>query len=209
MKLLLTSAGIQNKSLEAAFLELLGKPFKECNLTFVPTAANPEVGDKTWLFNDLNNLRKLGFATLDLIDISAVPKNIWLPSFKKADVITFGGGNTKYLLEWMEKSGLRELLPEFLKTKIYMGISAGSRALTRGLIVSHEGDYKDVGLEYVDFSVIPHFNSKFFPERKEDHISEESKKVTYPVYAIDDNTGIKVVDDEVEIISEGEWKKFN
>lgn len=40
MKLLLTSSGNTNKSIEKALLELLGKPFTKANLTFVPTAAN-------------------------------------------------------------------------------------------------------------------------------------------------------------------------
>ena len=45
MKLLLTSSGITNKSIEKALLELLGKLFKKAHLTFIPTAANVERGD--------------------------------------------------------------------------------------------------------------------------------------------------------------------
>jgi dipeptidase E len=29
-----------------------------------------------------------------------------------------------------------------------------------------------------------------------------------PVYAIDDQTAIKVIGDSVEVVSEGEWKRF-
>lgn len=76
MKLLLTSSGKTNKSIEKALLELLGKPFEKANLTFVPTAANVEEGDKTWLVDDMNNFRKLGFVSFEITDISAVPKNI-------------------------------------------------------------------------------------------------------------------------------------
>ncbi|KKR95504.1 MAG: hypothetical protein UU45_C0001G0099, partial [Candidatus Levybacteria bacterium GW2011_GWA2_41_15] len=65
MKLLLTSCGNANKSIEKALLELLGKPFKKANLTFVPTAANVNEGDKSWLLNDMNNFKKLGFASFD------------------------------------------------------------------------------------------------------------------------------------------------
>ena len=52
MKLLLTSSGITNKKIENALLELLAKPFKKSHLTFIPTAANPEKGDKSWLVDD-------------------------------------------------------------------------------------------------------------------------------------------------------------
>lgn len=33
-------------------------------------------------------------------------------------------------------------------------------------------------------------------------------KVDYPLYAVDDETAIKVVDGKVEVVSEGEWKLF-
>jgi dipeptidase E len=209
MRLLLTSSGITNKSIEKALLELLGKPFKEAHLVFIPTAANIEKGDKTWLVNDMNNFRKLGFASLDIIDISAVSKEIWLPSIDKADILVFGGGNVYHLLKWIKKSGLESILPELLKTKVYVGISAGSRALTRSLIMSSSSTAKDVGLEIVNFSIVPHINSQHFSERTFEKVLEESKKVSYPVYAIDDNTSIKVVDKQITVVSEGKWKKFN
>lgn len=33
--------------------------------------------------------------------------------------------------------------------------------------------------------------------------------MSVPAYAIDDQTAIKVVDDTVEVVSEGNWKLFN
>src|SRR3972149_9243870 len=124
MKLLLTSSGNTNKSIENTLLDLLGKPFEKTNIVFIPTAANAEQGDKSWLVDDMNNFKKLNFASFDIIDLAAVPKSIWLPSFKKADVLVFGGGDTYYLLSWIKKSGLEKILPELLKTKAYVGISA-------------------------------------------------------------------------------------
>ena len=38
MKMLLTSAGISNKSIRNALIELLGKPIAEASALFVPTA---------------------------------------------------------------------------------------------------------------------------------------------------------------------------
>jgi len=48
MKLLLTSAGISNKSIHNALVDLLGKPVSESTALFVPTAiyALPGGGDK-------------------------------------------------------------------------------------------------------------------------------------------------------------------
>ena len=39
MKLLLTSAGIKNPSIEAALVELLGKPIAGCDALAIPTAS--------------------------------------------------------------------------------------------------------------------------------------------------------------------------
>ncbi len=218
MKLLLTSSGITNKSIERALLDLLGKPFEKANLTFIPTAANVEKGDKAWLVNDINNFRKLGFASLEITDISAVPKDIWLPSFEKADVLVFGGGNVYYLLECIRRIGLDKLLLNFLETKVYVGISAGSMVTAKNISLStagvlyyeQTGGFKNKkGLGLVDFELRPHLNSKWFPKVRLPYLKKLAEKIPYSFYAIDDKTAIKIVDDKISIVSEGEWKKFN
>ena len=60
MKLILTSAGLSNKSIVNALLEMLDRPFSDVNLAFIPTAANVEEGDKGWLIDDFVNCKKLG-----------------------------------------------------------------------------------------------------------------------------------------------------
>lgn len=173
MKLLLTSSGLTNNSISNALLELAGKPASQLNLVFVPTAANVTENDKGWLIDDLYNCKKLGFSWIYIADISAVPAQIWKPSFEKADILVFGGGNSFYLMHWLKKTGLTEMLPEMLKTKIYVGISAGSMAATKSLCLSQSkelyylegvGEFKDeTGLGLVDFLVRPHLNSRIFP----------------------------------------------
>ena len=126
MRLLLTSTGFTNKTIVQALKSLVGQPFKKLSLAFVPTAANVEEGDKGWLIDDLARTKALGFASVDIVDISAVPRDIWESRLKSADILMFGGGNTFHLMYWLDKSGLKDLLPEFLKSKIYVGISAVS-----------------------------------------------------------------------------------
>jgi dipeptidase E len=58
MKFLLTSAGITNKSIEKAMIELVGKPISETSILFVPTAANTIPGDKSWLTKNIEQLQK-------------------------------------------------------------------------------------------------------------------------------------------------------
>jgi dipeptidase E len=51
-------------------------------------------------------------------------------------------------------------------------------------------------------------NSPYFP-RAAELIDEVAKDIEIPLYAIDDQTAVKVVDGKVEVVSEGTWKRFN
>jgi dipeptidase E len=220
MKLLLTSSGFTNKSISDALLDLARRPFSELSMAFIPTASNFEGGDKDWLIEDLVNCKNLGFKSIDMVDISALSKDMWLPRLQKVDILFFEGGNTFYLMHWIEKSGLKELLPKMLETKIYVGVSAGSMVACKSLELSdsnklyfedsNEGDDKNKeGLGFADFSIIPHLNSSYFTDVKLENLEKIAKEFPDTFYAIDDDTAIKVVDDKMEIISEGVWKKFN
>jgi len=218
MKLLLTSAGLTNKSITQAFSDLLEKPFKESRVVFVPTAANSEEGDKSWVESEMNSLRNLGFKSFDVVDISSVPVETWKPIFEKADVIGVGGGNDKYLLDWFNRSGLAAILPQLLKTKVYMGISAGSIITAKRVSLSSLGilyyeqtqKFKDEpGLGFVDFEIRPHLNSLGFPKVRLDYLETLAAESLTPFYAIDDASAVKVDDDKISVVSEGQWKKFN
>jgi dipeptidase E len=216
MKLLLTSSGLQNQSISSALRGLLGKDFQLATLVFIPTAANIEEGDKSWLINDFVTCRALGFKEMDIVDIAAVPREIWQPRLEKADVILVGGGNTSYLMAQIKKTGLAEALPELLKTRVYVGISAGSMIVAPKLKEKEMqrlyeepivDDDTNEGLGFVDFLVVPHMNSPHFPRAAEliDEVAQDSE---IPLYAIDDQTAVKVVDGSIEVVTEGSWKKF-
>ena len=215
MKLLLTSAGLTNNSITSELEKLLGKSAKGVKLAFIPTAANVEEGDKSWLINDYNNCLKAGFK-VDIVDISAISKEIWLPRLESSEVLLFGGGNTFHLMRCMKESGLLELLPELLKTRVYAGISAGSCIAGQTIYNSvqnlfgekYELEIKE-GLGLVNFQVIPHLNSPYFEKIRKENLEIASKELNEPVYAIDDNSAIIVQNGDVRTISEGEWYKFN
>lgn len=218
MKLLLTSAGFTNKAITNALLGLTGQPFKKLKLVFIPTAANVESGGKEWLITDLHNCLKLGFAKIEIVDIAVVEKDIWLPQIEEADVIMVGGGNTRYLMKQFKRTGLDKLLLKLLKTRIYVGISAGSMAAGKGLSLTSDailyyenvGQFKEyAGLNFVNLSIRPHFHSKLFPMVTEKVLEKMAKDMSEPVYALDDNSAIVVDGDKISVVSEGEWKKFN
>ncbi len=210
MKLLLTSGGITNKSIAEALFDLVGKKPEDTSLVFIPTASNIEQGDKGWLINDLINLKNLNLKSINITDISSVPENIWRPQMEEADVLFFEGGNSYHLMEWMNKSGLTEILPELLKNKVYVGLSAGSMVTGKDLaliqsqiLYGEDWERKEdmAGLNFVDFYFFPHLNSPYFNPRKEEIIKEAVKNINGKVYAMDDNSALKAVNGKVQIIS--------
>ncbi len=218
MKLLLTSGGLANDSIANALFDLVGKPPEDTTVVFVPTASNVEAGDKDWLINDLLNLKKQNFKSIEITDISAVDEKIWRPSFERADVLFFEGGNTYHLMKWLNKSGLTKLLPELLEDKVYVGASAGSIVASSDLSLKlsqliYEEDIMETeetkGLDFIDFYFIPHLNSEWFKRRTKEDIEKVTKGINRTIYALDDESALKIVDDKIEIISEGEWAVFN
>jgi dipeptidase E len=217
MKLLLTSAGIVNQTIAQAVVDLVGLPKDKIKVIFIPTATNVEEGDKGWLINDLTNFQQQGYQSVDIVDIAAVPQSIWQPRLEAANLICFGGGNEQFLAQAIRESGLKEVLLELLKTRVYMGISAGSMVAGEFLspdqqkIIYPEDNVEDgreTGLGYTQCVIIPHLNSTYFPcKRKE--ILETIKGLNIPLYALDDQSALKIENDKIEVISEGEYLLFN
>ena len=72
MKLVLTSGGISNKSIEYELKNIIGKDFKDLKMLFCITASNYEGGDMNdWLIEDIECFKKLGFK-IDICDINGV-----------------------------------------------------------------------------------------------------------------------------------------
>jgi dipeptidase E len=231
MKLLLTSAGTTSESIANALRELLGKPTKEAKIAVIPTAHNAETGDKGWMIEE-NLIRPyvLGWKEFSIIDLAAVTsldRDLWWPQLEQADVLLVGGGNTFYLSHWMQASGVFDALPKWLESKIYVGISAGSQIVGDSLRVSSEAiakgeqlraEYDELGpqgqsssktLKLVDFALRPHLNSPNFPKIREAFLARAAAKLDVPMYALDDQSSIKVINDKIEVISEGTWRLFD
>ena len=217
MKLLLSSNGFSNQAIADALFDLVGKKAEEASLVFIPTASNVEAGDKDWLINDLINIKKQNFKSVAITDISAVPENIWRPQLEEADVLFFEGGNTYHLMRWINDSGLIKLLPNMLKTKVYVGLSAGSMITGSDLnlrlskTIYGEDAEKDSmpGLGLVDFYFLPHLNNPHFSARIEANLNEAMKEITKKTYVLDDQSALKVVDGKVEHVGGGKYLEFN
>lgn len=217
MKLLLTSAGISNKSIRDTLVELLGKPFAEANALFVPTAIYGvrNGGDivRRVICGSLGDpFCDLGWKSLGLLELAALPsikQELWRPLLQETDALLVGGGDCQYLTWWMQHSGLAALLPSLPGKMVYVGLSAGSMIVTRygttfgNHTLPPESD-KSLGL--VDIAIHPHLDHEIFPENSLANLEKLAATIPVPSYLIDDQTAIKVADGAFDVISEGHWK---
>ena len=221
MKLLLTSAGIKNASIQNALVDLLGKPIAESDALCIPTAsyAHPMAGPgRAWNFISGREPRcpmtELGWKSIGVLELTALPsldEDLWLPLVKETDVLLVNGGDALYLCHWMRQSGLAELLPSLSET-VWVGLSAGSMVMTPRIGEDFvqwrppTGDDSTLGI--VDFSICPHLAQEGMPGNSMAEAESWAAEIPGPAYAIDDDTAIQVVDGTVEVVSEGHWKLF-
>ncbi len=192
--------------------KMVGKPASECKVGFIPTAMNAEGRNKDWYINQFLNLWRHGYNWIDVVDPSAADV-YWKPRLKAVDIIFVSGGNTFHLLNQFRRTGFDKWLKENLKSKVYVGSSAGSLVVTPTIagagIAGGDRNFMKLedltGLELVDFEFIPHASN----ELSMDDIEPYAKSPKNTVYAADNLTGVSVVDGKVEVISEGFCKKFN
>ena len=215
MKLLLTSGGVTNPSIRAALVELLGKPIDESNALIVPTAqwGHPMCGPASVrgliaAAPGFEHFSGLGWASLGVLELTALPTigpERWMPWVLAADVLLVDGGDATFLAHWMRESGLADLLPS-LPEKVWVGVSAGSMVMTPRIgeyFVEWPTATDDTCLGVVEFSIFPHLDA--FPGNSLADAERWAADIGAPAYAIDEQTAIKVVDGEVEVISEGRW----
>jgi dipeptidase E len=220
MKFLLTSAGINNKSIHDALVDMLGKPVADSKALCIPTAmyGHPWVGPgvKAWQFisgKSENPMVDLGWKSVGVLELTALPsidENCWIPLVQETDVLLVSGGDALYLCHWMRQSGLADLLPSL--NTVYVGMSAGSMVMAPNI-----GEYfvgwtppggGDETLRLVDFSIFPHLDHEMLPGNTMAAAERWAAGMQGPAYAIDDQTAIKVNAGAVEVVSEGHWKLF-
>lgn len=218
MKFLLTSAGIKNTSIHDALVDLLGKPIAESNALCIPTAvyALPGGAGHAWEFfsgQATTPMCELGWNSLGVLELTALPsidEKLWVPTVQESDVLLVNGGDPMYLCYWMRQSGLADLLPSL--RAVYVGLSAGSMVMTPRIGEEFVGWKPPTGgdetLGMVDFSIFPHLDHEALPHNSMAHAERWAANMPVPAYAIDDQTAIKVADGTVEVVSEGQWKRF-
>lgn len=182
-------------------------------------------------------LCELGWKSLGVLELTALPsiaKDVWVSSLERTDALLVWGGDPLYLSYWMRQSGLTEHLP-ILQNLVYVGVSAGSMIAAPVFAESYRKPYQGTGdpltLEemvfdaaegevsmnfitakgagFTDFAILPHANHKDRPDASFASARKWTAKLPVEIYAIDDQTAIRVANGAVEVISEGRWEVFS
>jgi dipeptidase E len=220
VKLLLTSGGVTNPSIQDALVGLLGQPIDDSTALCIPTA---EYGHpmctpaSAWRFiagKSPGPMCDLGWKSLGVLELTALPSigaERWVPWVREADVLLVDGGDATYLCHWMRESGLADLLPA-LSDKVWVGVSAGSMVMTPRIGADFVNWDPPTGgdgtLGVVDFSIFPHLGHELMPENNLAEAAKWAASLGNPAYAIDDQTAIRVSDGMVDVVSEGQWRHF-
>lgn len=180
MKLFLTSSGLEKEN-EEQFRDLLGRDTQGIKVAFVPTAANGELGQfvakiltenlPDWFVKDLHYLKKLG-AEVSFINLEDLNENNVVETFAPFDVIYMYGGNTFYLMHYINQSGFKRHARQILQNKLYVGVSAGSIVAGPDMSLADwkGGDKNDIGLTdtsglgLINFTIQPHWKGQTFEE---------------------------------------------
>jgi dipeptidase E len=221
VKLLLTSGGITNNSLENALVELLGKPIADASALFIPTAVYGqrnaiEMAWRVLTGEGMPPMVNLGWKSVGILELISLPsagRDTWKDVVRATDALLVWGGDPMFLHYWMRESGLAELLPTLPEEMVYVGMSAGSMVLTPDIGEDFvrwnapTGGHRTLGL--VNFSIFPHLDHPMLPDNSMAAAEKWASELSGPAYVMDDATAIKVVDGTVEVVSEGHWKLLN
>lgn len=200
--LILTSNGLSSELLMKSIKPL----FANLSKAVIVTTASVEYKDNDWHIPRLKEeLHTLGLS-VNYFDFDCdAPQGLL-----QYDVIEIIGGNPFYLLKSMKKSNCGGVLNELSKSKILIGISAGSLVLQNNinLIAQYSPEMNQgvnltdlTGFHLTDIEILPHY-SKFLSrfDRFEERAKEYEEKEKRKIVRLNDGQGI--------LIDKGKLPKF-
>jgi dipeptidase E len=109
-KILLTSAGFENKKIKDKFIELINKPSNKIMALFIPTAAISADAIAV-LPKCMNDLLEAGIPKTN-VHVYHLHKEMSLEKLMKYDAVYFCGGNPQYLLDRINEIKFNTTLKE-------------------------------------------------------------------------------------------------
>lgn len=159
--IILTSQGLSNQNIVDKLLSFISNP-KHAKIAMVTTAARDKENNK-WVVIAKDQLIKLGFETVDFIDIEMDPT----ADFSDYTVIYVCGGNTFKLAHFSRQANLKKSIEELLERGgVYIGLSASSLLMGPSIELANEvtPDVNEIGLtDFTGFGIVneiiyPHYD---------------------------------------------------
>lgn len=172
MKLFLASEGKNPQTIDK-LKTFIGNDLASKKVAYVVTAANGEFMG-TWKASQTIPIVRPLFPNFTITELEDYQHRDVIQTIKSADILWVAGGYTGYLLYWMRRSGLVDILPQLLeKGFIYVGSSAGSMACSTSQEASNwylrepePGAEFIPGLGLIDFEIYPHYDEALLPDIK-------------------------------------------
>ena len=166
--MILTSSLYESIELVKKFLD---KNTESKKILFIPTAANVEEYKK-YMHLTQKAFEDFGYK-VENFDVSIFSEEIAKEKLSEAKIVFISGGNTFYLLQELKRKNLIPYLKERIENGLlYIGESAGSVIAAPDIEYASIVDDKTfatelddyIGLNLVDFYIVPHFEEEPFVE---------------------------------------------
>ena len=166
--MILTSSLYESIELVKKFLD---KNTESKKILFIPTATNVDKYKK-YIHLTQKAFEDFGYE-VENFDVSIFSEEIAKEKLSQANTVFISGGNTFYLLQELKRKNLTSYLKEKIENGLlYIGESAGSVIAAPDIeyasivddktLATELDDY--VGLNLVDFYIVPHFKEEPFVE---------------------------------------------
>jgi dipeptidase E len=200
MKLFLASEAKHPESI--AKLRDFVPEIEKKKIIYIPTAANGEFYG-SWKDGESIQVAKTVSKHFDIVQLEDYLVMDINQKIISADVIWMAGGISGYLLYWIRRLQLNELIPKVLDNGIvYVGSSAGSMVCSKTQFISElyppdPEPYASTipGLGLIKFEIYPHFENEMLPD-----IKKVWKKGT--LYLLKNGEVITVHDKHVKVFGE-------
>jgi len=186
------------------------------NISKVCSKENPKIAwiitasktkeNSNFLNWDLQEFIKQGI-TPHIYDINNKTLDDFSKDFVDFDLIYMEGGNSFYLLNSIRESGFDKFLEEWIVSKPYIGVSAGSYVTCPTIEMAtwkhadrdRHGLTDLAGLNFVDFLVTVHYDEKY-----KEFIKKGKENSEYPLKIIKDGQALLIQDDKVTLLGNQE-----
>lgn len=177
---------------------------KKLSLTYIPFCSE---NSKLFFHRTKRRFKANGVEKFFCLNVDNNPSAADIKKAFQSDIVYLAGGNTFYYLKHLRASGVLSKIKAFAKKGgVLAGLSAGGLIMSPTVaLAADEGlgpDDNDVGMTHFkslglfQFEFSPHFDGK--PREVKAHLSY-SKKTRYPVYAVQDGSGVVINGNDILI----------